>query len=57
MNLHIQMRYDKWGSQWSFETYHSIGEICGELLDGRGVQFAIAGHVFSIIVHWKEYVP
>jgi hypothetical protein len=25
------------------------------LLEGRGVQFAIAGHVFSIIIHWKEH--
>jgi hypothetical protein len=25
------------------------------LLEGRGIQFAIAGHVFSIIIHWKEH--
>jgi hypothetical protein len=25
------------------------------LLEGRGVQFAIAGHVFTIIIHWKEH--
>ena len=56
MNIHIQTRYTKWsGKQWFFETYRSLGEICGELLEGRGAQFAIAGHVFSIIIHWKEY--
>jgi hypothetical protein len=55
MNLHIQTRYDKWSNQWFFETYRSLGEICGELLEGHGIQFAIAGHVFSIIIHWKEY--
>jgi hypothetical protein len=25
------------------------------LLEGHGIQFAIAGHVFSIIIHWKEH--
>jgi hypothetical protein len=61
MNLHIQTRYDKWKSKWYdnrrlyFDTYRSLGEICGELLEGRGIQFAIAGHVFSIIIHWKEH--
>jgi len=56
MNLHIQTRYDKWNNQWFFDSYRSLGEICGELLEGRGVQFAIAGHVFSIIIHWKEHI-
>jgi hypothetical protein len=55
MNLHIQTRYDKWNNQWFFDTYRSLGEICGELLEGHGIQFAIAGHVFTIIIHWKEH--
>ena len=55
MNLHIQTRYAKWENQWFFEKNRSLGEICGELLEGRDIQFAIAGHVFNIIIHWKEY--
>jgi hypothetical protein len=55
MNLHIQTRYDKWNNQWFFDSYRSLGEIYGELLEGHGIQFAIAGHVFNIIIHWKEH--
>ena len=55
MNLHIQTRYSKWENQWFFETYRSQGEICGALRSGNGVQFGIAGHVFTIEIHWKGY--
>ena len=55
MNIHIQTAYDKWNNQWFFETYLSLAEICGELRSGPGIQFAIAGHVFNIEIHWRAY--
>ena len=57
MNIHIQTRYTKWsGKQWFFDSYRSgTGLDDNVLLWGRSIQIAIAGHVFTLSIHWKKY--
>jgi len=56
MNLLISTRYHNWkNKKWFFDTYGTLSEVNGELLQGKGFQCAIRGHVFTISIDWKKY--